>query len=134
MKKHGSVSDYIESRNENLKREFIARLGRNGRSISESIAAMTMVPADRFYISEERAVSAVRRLKEGAPEKRNENPQRKAMIKEIFRRVEALMAARPGLSLTDAVYEVVNSPAPGFYLARGSMRTLLYSLLGTRRS
>ena len=166
MKKKGSNCDYIEARNENLKREFLARLGKNGRTVREAIAAMAMARADRFYINEERALSEIRRMRENAaagrvvgperiggsgrvggvgrvvgPERRGgsgreggsgrvgrRNPRRMAMICEINRRVDTLLSSRPDLSLAGAVYEVVNSPAPAFYISAGTMRTLLYEI------
>ena len=134
MKKKGNGCYYIRQRNENLRREFHARLAKNGRNISDAIKALTLVPADRFYISEERAESEIRKIWKntslsevtctGIP-----NPRRQAMIKEIMKRVEVLMKRDTGLTLKDAVFEVVNSPAPSFYLTRGTMRTILYSNL-----
>lgn len=139
MKKKGSKCDYIEERNRNLKREFLARLGKNGKCITQVIADLTLAPADRFYISEERAVRAVRSMRgegavrvavgvrgvEGAGGVRV-NPRKRAMMGEIMRRVEGLMVRNPDLDLRDAVYEVVNSPAQAFYLTMGSIRTILY--------
>lgn len=134
MKKKGNGCYYIRQRNENLKREFLARLAINGRNISDAIKALTLVPADRFYISEERAESEIRKAWKNnagpkAPRRGLSNPRRQAMIKEIMRRVEVLMRRNPGLSLKDAVFEVVNSPAPSFYLTGGTIRTILYSNL-----
>lgn len=136
MKKKGSKCDYIESRNENLKREFLARVGRNGRTVKQTIEAMTRVPADRFYISEERAEAEIKRIVSedcefNLPEAGEavRNKMRQVMIREILRRVKTLMESRPGLTLRDAIYEVVNSPAPCFYLTPGSMRTILYRAL-----
>lgn len=138
MKKKGSKCDFILSRNENLKREFFARLGKNKRNISDVIAAVSRVGADRFYISEDRAFMAIKRfcelqtsdvpcLPEGFPWIRN--LEKRKMLCEIYKRVIKRMEEAPGLSLKDAVYEVVNSPAPAFYLTRCSVRTILYNYL-----
>lgn len=132
MKKKGNGCDYLKSRNENLQREFFARLGRNGRTVKQAMADISRAGADRFYISEERAYSEVKKLidKEGLLHDRL--PNRLAMLREIQRRTAALMVERPDLSLRDAVFEVVNSPAPSFYLTPGSIRHLLYRSIRER--
>ena len=134
MKKKGSKSDYIQSRNENLKREFIKRMGKNGWSVSRVIESLTMIPADRFYISEERAYGILKKMEKDetsgtAGEDNVRNRRRLTMIMEIKRRVENLLKEEPGKSMQDAVFEVVNSRAPGFYLSQGTIRTLLYGVL-----
>ena len=140
MKKKGSICDYITSRNENLKREFFARLGKNGRNVSDAINAMTRVPADRFYISEERAIAVLRKLSER--ELRNlregetridslvKNPRKRAMLKEILSRVNCEMKrAESPIFLEDLIFGVIEKPAPAFYLSRASIRTILYGYL-----
>lgn len=148
MKKQGNLCDYVATRNQNLRREYFARLGRNGLTPAAAIAALVNARADRFYISEERAYQLLRKeavsLKRGAPENTTPGtvpddsapvpddkrlPTRLRMLGEIRLRVEALMERRPDLSLRDAVFEVVNSPAPEFYLTPRSIRTILYQSL-----
>lgn len=133
MKKKGNCSDYVKERNQNLRREFYARLGTNGMSLNEVYDAMTLAPADRFYISEERAEQEIKKLDlknfNEIPEDafaEMKNPRRREMMREILKRVKVLMTANPELELRDAVYQTVNSPAPSFYLTRASIRTTLY--------
>lgn len=120
MKKKHSVCDYTSSRNENLRREFLARLGRNGKSVTEVIESLTGIGAPRFYISEERALSILKN--ERAPLLGT----RRLMMAEIKRRVRTLRIANPSMSMKDAVFQVVNSPAPNFYLTFSSIKTILY--------
>lgn len=138
MKKKGSVCDYTRQRNENLRREFFSRLGRNGHSLEVLFDELASVPADRFYINEERVYKLLRAESNGKPmppsTTRPVLRSRLVMIAEIRRRVYRLMSARPGLPLRDAVYEVVNSPAPSFYLKRDSLKTLLYRYLRSDKS
>lgn len=134
MKKKGSRSDFMESRNENLRREFFARLGRNGRTLNQLFDDLSHIGADRFYISEERALRLIRELETIESSGNNMKTKRRVatrtrMVAEIRRRAYAMMQATPGLSLKDAVFEVVNSPAPAFYLTPGSIRTILYTKL-----
>lgn len=121
--------DYIQSRNSNLRREFLARLGQNGMTLDRIYKALSSdTPADRFYISEERAYRLLRfGIRNASPHPHgNPLPQKLRMLAEIRRRVNALMEADPGLSLRDAVFEVVNSPAPAFYLTPSSIKTILF--------
>ena len=122
MKKPGSNCDYIQSRNENLKREFLKRLGKTKITrIFEEIARDA--EADRFYISEEQAVRELRRV---TPKPVKSLESRARMLADIRRRVDILMAFNPSMTLKEAVFRVVNSPAPGFYLTPKSIRTILY--------
>ena len=125
MKKKGCKCDYIKERNENLKREFLARLGKNGRNISQVIESLSPVSADRFYINEERATEEIKRLR-NKEKMKTANPRRQAMIREIKKRVDMMMDRNPQLSLKEAVCRVVNSPAPAFYLTPGTIRTIVY--------
>lgn len=128
-------SYFIPSRNENLYREFLNRLGKNGRSIREIFDDLAAnAPADRFYISEEQAQRIVSRLNRGKTFTRNSRSPRVRMARDIQRRVNNLRKANPRMSLREAVYQVVNSPAPAFYLTAGSIRTILYTLHRAKRS
>lgn len=127
MKRKNSKCDYLKSRNENLKRVFFERLGQNGKSIKEVMQELTGVDAPRFFISEERAYQMLR--SPGARKDERALPSKKAMLKEIRKRVEALCKENPGMTLKDAVWEVVNAPAPSFYLTFTSIKTIIYRSL-----
>lgn len=127
MKKKNSKSDYIEARNRDLKAKFLERLGRPEFPKIESIfPTLADVKADRFYISEERALLYMKYFHREGSWPAGMKPLRRRMMEVIRRRVEILQAFRPTLSLSDAVYEVVNSEAPSFYLTPRSIRTILY--------
>lgn len=120
-----SKCDYILSRNHNLRRQYATLLYSSPGSLDEVFAAVASSPAERFYISEERAYLLLleKRLRGGWAVSL---PTRRAMLEEIERRVEAMLTVNPGLSLKQAVFNVVNSPAPSFYLTPRSVRTILY--------
>lgn len=126
MKKKGSVCDYSRERNDALVKSFRRCLSRAKvidlpaifREVSES-------PAERFYVSEMRAAVVIRRhLKDGVWIVKGK--ERLEMFQEIENRVLFLISEGKGLSLADAVFEAVNSPAPRFYLTPRSCRTLIY--------
>lgn len=127
MKTSKGRCDYTESRDKELRRAFIERLGKNGKMIKEVMAEMVDVPAPRFYINEERAYTYVRHLRRSGCPDEIRSPTLRRMLAVIVRRVDILMAFRPELSLREAVYEVVNSPAPSFFLSPLSIRTMLYA-------
>ena len=137
MKHKGKCkSEFIDSRNENLRREFLERLGKNGRSLGDIFKDIaSSAPADRFYISEERAQRVVGELNHPRDRAggRKRHP-RLEMAEELQRRVNALRQTNPRMSLREAVFQVVNSPAPAFYLSPNTIRTILYENHKANRS
>ena len=120
-------SDFIESRNEHLRRAFRLCLAVYGGGVMELFETVATMPAPRFYMSEERALYLINeKRRQSAVWNRKMTPSRREMVNEIERRVEELQRSQPGLSLRDAVFEVVNSPAPAFYLTPNTIRTILY--------
>lgn len=133
MKKKKCCCDYIEARNENLKKEFFSRLGKDGyKRIDDIFRELASVRASRFYINEDRAYKLVRKYLATGELPPRMIPMKRLMLLTMARRVETLRAFRPQLTLRDAVYEVVNSQAPSYYLTPRSIRTLLYDYLHQR--
>lgn len=129
MKKKNCNCEYLVSRNSELRREFINRLGGNWKNINEIFMELSSMPASRFYISEERAYALLKvKIRRGKWHP-DILPRCREMMEEIYRRVNTLMDSDSSLSLKDAVFDVVNSPAPGFYLSPRSIRTILYRYL-----
>lgn len=127
MKKKKSCCDYTQSRNEALRREVYSRLGTDGHTAEEVFRAVARrADAPRFFINEERAIILIRhyRLTGGFPS--GTKPLRKRMILELNRRVEHLLAAHPALSLREATYRAVNSPAPSYYITWPTIKTLFF--------
>ena len=128
MKKKGNRCDYTVSRNEELVEAFRKRLGKKSVNVKDIFSDLTRAGASRFYISEERAFRLVRAMLNGEPIPGYDLfiPQRRRLLQDIARLTEELMEGNPGMSLRDAVYQAVNSPAPSFYLTTGSIRTIIY--------
>lgn len=121
------TSDYLPQRNRNLRKEFYNLLGK-ADCVSDIFQLLTVVPAERFYISEERAYLLLLYKRKGNEQwDRKMLPNRRRMIIEIDKRVDAYLASHPGVSLRRAVAEVVNSPAPSFFLDAKSIRTIFYA-------
>lgn len=126
MKKKNCRCDYTDDRNRRLRKEFEARLGGRAKTLDSIFNTLSNIEAPRFYISEERAYSLVRQKLNNGAWHSHILPSRKEMIQEIFSRVMNKVQSE-NISLKDAVYQVVNSPAPTFYLNARSIRTILYT-------
>lgn len=132
-RKKGSVCDFIEERNRNLKREYYARVARFGGDYKALTKELARIPADRFYISEDRAYCLVKKMLETGRSAGDlypdALPMKRLMIEEIFRRVRRLNPQMNAPALKDAVYGVVNQQAPSFYLTPRSILVTLYKYL-----
>lgn len=129
MKKKGSVCEFNEDRDKELLKVYRREL-RNMQwtRLSEVFQAVANSAASRFYVSEIRAQSVIRhRLRTGnfpvLAGKRLE------MFEEIWRRYCEMRTLHPDLSDADIIYDVVNSPAPSFYLTTGTIRVKIYEAL-----
>lgn len=128
MKKKGSVVEFKEQRNDELLRAFRAQLSNLGElPLTELFERASHTPASRFWVSERRAMMVISKMLKGDTLD-SMNPKRREMFQEIFRRVKRILEAEPGISLIEASFRVVNSPAPEFYLTPQSARTMIYRL------
>lgn len=145
MRKKGSVCEFTIQRDEELKSVF-RRIFMSRKSVSaESLfGEVVMSEASRFFVSEVRAERMIRHhLKRGVwPVK---SVLRRRMFTEIENRVMQVLASE-GVCIAispdnvivdiprfrDVICEVVNSPAPSFYLTPRSCRTLLYGSMSKR--
>lgn len=128
MKKQGNSGDYMPQRNEELLKAFKQELVHLGAlSHDEIFARAARREASRFWVGEQRASVVVSRMFKG-DKLQNMNPTRRRMYYEIFRRVKMIMEKNPKQTLSSAVFEAVNSPAPEFYLTDKSARVIIYRL------
>ncbi len=105
-------------------------------TVSEIFRRVVSSPCSRFWVSEERASVVIGAMLHKGPEKALEsikNPQRRAMFKEIYRRVRKLQQHQPGLTIYELVSDVVHTPAPCFYLSAESIDKLLRIFKRNRR-
>lgn len=123
MKHIGSYFEYEKERNEDLLRAY--RLCEVRHLCKQSIYAMTVqMPARRFWVSEERATVVISQMLRGKPLRRM-RPNKRKMFAEIYRRVLLLMTEKPDEPIAHLVFEVVNSPAPKFYLTPSSAKIII---------
>ena len=128
MKKKYSHFEYEEERNEDLMRAYHEIRGKypemKSREIDEEISRM---PSKRFWVSEERASIVISAMLKGRKFDKM-GKTKLEMYNEILKRVIELKQKMPNKTLSELVFNVVNSPAPKFYLTPGSIRILIHKI------
>lgn len=128
MKHFGSYFEYEQERNADLMRAYredletckVIRLPEVWRRIAN-------MPSARFWVSEERATVVVSKMLKGECPN-NMRPLKKEMYLEICRRVKLLLDCQPDMSVFQCCVQVVNSPAPKFYMTPLSIRETIYKI------
>lgn len=116
MKHQGSTSEFATQRADELLavwRELCSQA-----EVLEWKSIMRQVvnsPCSRFWVSEERAAIVIGSMLRGVS-LQDMTPTKREMFDEIFQRFQALRKQKPHLSMATLVMQVVNSPAPKFYL------------------
>lgn len=128
MKKKGSVVEFSPQRDMELLRAFREQLLHLGNvPLEELFTRAAKSPASRFWVSEKRALIVVSRMLKG-DRILSMNPKKREMFFEISRRVKSHLKDEPGITLTEAIFRAVNSPAPEFYLTPKSARAMIYRI------
>lgn len=129
MKPYGSILEFTRERNADLMRAYRHQIRRARHIRMKDIgAAIVNMPAARFWVSEERATIVVSALLSGRDLPGNMRPTKCEMFSEIYHRVLRLRRERPKASVFDLVCEVVNSPAPKFYMLPRSAMDIIYKI------
>lgn len=127
MKKRGNISLHTSQRNEEICRIFKNCIGNpDCRNITDIFKVVARQPASRFFVSEERALQIISQKRTSGRWPIN-SPTRLRLFKDLEKIVNKIIARTPDISLNDAVWEAVNSPAPSLYLTPGSCRTIIYA-------
>lgn len=93
--------------------------------ISDFYETLVEMPASRFYVSEERAIKVIYLMIQGKADIKKMYPMKRDMYREILRRVLDLKRAYPERNTRDLCIEVVNQPAPKFYITAASARQII---------
>lgn len=124
MKYVGTTFEYEAERNRDLMRAFRETLGETGRPLRSIYERVVEKPSCRFWVSEERAAVVISGMHRGGSIDYM-RPLKREMYREIYSRATELLSRRPDLSLYEAVFETVGSPAPKFYLSPGSAKVII---------
>ncbi|MCR5547341.1 MAG: hypothetical protein K6F25_01150 [Bacteroidales bacterium] len=126
MKHAGSTFEHEEARNRDLMRAYKAALAEScGKSAAYVYKKVAESPAERFWVSEERAAIVISDMFKGRRIDRM-RPNKREMYEEIYRRVLALKGERPDESIYSLTFEVVQQQAPKFYLTPDSVRIIIH--------
>lgn len=132
MKHKGSVAEFGRQRNRELLSNFKSVIGSQvSIDLDAAFREVVSMPASRFWVSEPRASIVVNDMMRGVSIS-GMNPEKRDMFREIFRRVE-LIRRDEKVSVSEAVFRVVNSEAPRFYLTPGTARVIIYRLRKMQR-
>lgn len=125
MKPHGSHFEYEAERDDNLM-ECYHELLRRAQFVRmpEIYSQVVDMPAKRFWVSEERAAIVVSAMMRGE-RLDNMRPLKQEMYNEIYRRVMEIREQHPELPISRLVAQVVEQPAPKFYITPGSAKVLI---------
>lgn len=129
MKSFGSVLAFTRERNAALLKAYREQVDAVGYvRLNEIVEKIVNSPSPRFWVSEERATAVVSAIMRGKPILETMRPTKREMFEEIHRRVVALKEVHPDWHLCQLVFEVVNSPAPKFYMEASSAQERLFKI------
>lgn len=129
MKSFGSVLAFTRERNAALLKACREQVDAVGYvRLNEIVEKIVNSPSPRFWVSEERAAAVVSAIMRGKPILETMRRSKREMFEEIHRRVVALKEVHPDWHLCQLVFEVVNSPAPKFYMEASSAQERLFKI------
>lgn len=129
VKHFGSSLEFTRERNRELLRAFRRECAKVSHVRLREIGIRVVnSPAPRFWVSEYRAMVVCSQLARGIPVLDTMRPTKREMFTEIYRRVCDLKRRQPNRPLIDLASEVVNSPAPKFYMEPSSALERLFKI------
>ena len=128
MKPHGSHFEFKQQRNDDLMRAYHELIKQAAFvSMPEIYKMVVDMPTCRFWVSEERAIIVIHSMMKGDKLTNRRKPRRE-MYNEIYRRVMCLHEKNPEMPIYRLVAQVVEQPAPKFYITPGSAKTIICNI------
>lgn len=129
IKHYGNKIEYEEERNNDLMKVYRRLITEHKGCIvaSDIFRQIASCPAQRFYVSEERAAIVFSRILRGDTLSYMRQPKRE-MFLEIYRRMCALREKYPDMNVIQLASAVVHQEAPSFYLAVGYIKVIIYKM------
>ena len=121
-----SVGELAAQRNEELTAAFLSMLG-DGRLARDIISSAASSPCSRFWITPQNAMRYIKARLDGSwGDKGNELPQQ-------IRKIDAIIELCDGDFSISRVRDVVEGPAPSFFLSLSAARDIIYKTMKKRR-
>ena len=128
MKYFGSILEFTRARNADLMRAYRETLAEASIIVMPVIFELVAEsPASRFWVSEERAAIVISTMAAGKPMPRMRRNKRE-MFEEIYRRFIIMKQEFPDKSVYELVTNIVNQPAPKFYLTPRTVGDFIYRI------
>ena len=128
MKYFGSILEFTWARNIDLMRAYLEKLAEASIIVMPVIFELVAEsPASRFWVSEERAAIVISTMAAGKPMPRMRRNKRE-MFEEIYRRFIIMKQEFPDKSVYELVTNIVNQPAPKFYLTPRTVGEFIYRI------
>lgn len=125
MKNKGSSFEYAKERDNDIMRAYLQLLRECDIIEPQNIFRKVVnMPSKRFWVSAERAAIVVSKMMKG-DKLLDMRPTKREMFEEIYRRVMKLKEFSSA-SIYELAIEVVQEPAPKFYLTTGSAKVIIY--------
>lgn len=116
MKNKGCTLDFCLQRRKALMEAYHEEMSKKEiTSSEEAIQKVVLHPCPRFWVSEYRARNVISRMTKG-DRLENMKPFKREMFEEIYKRFLEYPKTDEE-SLLDTMFEIVNSPAPKFYMS-----------------
>lgn len=129
MRQKGSIACFKDDRDRDLMRAFREQLSlqKGEFNLSDILTATINSPTSHFWVSIERAVVMVHKIRKGY-DLAQMGGTRREMFEEIEKRVAEIERAHEGIKLEDAVIRVIEGGAPKFYLTIKSAKVILHKI------
>lgn len=125
MKNFGSVCEFAEERNADLLKAYFAYIGSCKHvRMPDVFKRVAEMPSSRFWISAPRAAVVVAAMERG-DDISSMRANKREMFAEIYRRYKEMRRSAPDLPVAHLVREIVEQPAPKFYLSASSAKILI---------
>ena len=122
----GSTLEYSDERIDALMAEYERYIAScKYIRMAEVFEYIVNQPCRRFWVSEIRASIVISDMLKGDSLNKM-HPAKREMFREIYERVLRLRDRKPGVPLLHLVSEVVQQPAPKFYISPGSVKMMFY--------
>lgn len=121
-----SVGELAAQRNEELTSAFLSMLG-DGRLARDVISSAASSPCSRFWITPQNAMRFIKARLNG--EWGNKGNERSMQV----RKIDAIIELCDGDFSNNRVRDVVEGPAPSFFLSLSAARDIIYRTMKKRR-